>query len=565
MATPEHRDANSQGLPYNGGMSEGAEIREPLRTPTRLSRAQERAATIENANCLNERFSRSAFAWNDEQLDLIRSLPNPILIDFNNVVVNTGRPWVPNPEAKKALRALTKTGTVFVMTDGERDWNLRQQALENFGLWHPGMVLLVGDNTVIRWQASAMGPIEGGKKGAAVEAAARDYLQFSQTFNRVFNEDELLPKPFMGQTLAPLFKRPYDIPIITVRSLDQHDGAGMHVIPVRAFVGKNDYKIHFGSENLPEQTKENFSLAQATTQIVEYYKNFPTEHAMLVEVSPTGPAMIKSGDKVTEGINYLDLDQLLLLEKEGKTQLRPTTLFAIKEIIRKEAGGALPNELVEALGLAGLYWWILYHPETLSTLFLGEAPRSGGLDSSHDAVVTIKVSRYVDHSQIDRLGTRSRFPDTVFPASISLAGVHQGLGRIIATKFNERLHLEEVQVSLKEGEIDTQYKPDLYHVGSYGHSYSIAPTDEGAGVITEAMVRNVGTDKQVTTINVNGRGLEYYLGDEWDKLERTGYRLAGDSKHLKLITPAWSLTVPTSLQRLSTPDLPWVSWGKRSG
>ena len=177
---------------------------------------------LKTAGSLNDYFRGGGSVWEDDSLRLIRNLPRPIVIGFNGVLVNTRRPWVANPEARGAIEKLIKSGSVFVVTTASGDWDLRRQALEDFGLWHPSMVLLTRENLTSRIDAR--------------KAAISDYLSFS---NQELTKAEQTSMMVWEKHLAAVFKKPYLIPIIDDDAFNTSNNPGMLGIQVKTFGGGN--------------------------------------------------------------------------------------------------------------------------------------------------------------------------------------------------------------------------------------------------------------------------------------------------------------------------------------
>ena len=72
---------------------------------------------------------------------LLRQLPNPILVDFNNVLINNEIPFIPNPDALAPFQELKKLGTVIVLTTAD-DWEAVHALLQKFGYWSNDIILI---------------------------------------------------------------------------------------------------------------------------------------------------------------------------------------------------------------------------------------------------------------------------------------------------------------------------------------------------------------------------------------------------------------------------------------
>lgn len=184
-----------------------------------LSRKQEQG-TLETVKILNKKFCVGESPWKEKTLSDIKSLPNPIVLDFNGVLVNHHRPWVPNPKAENFLSSLVKLGTVFIVTNAYGDWDLRQQALGKFGLWHEGMVMMTFQNHNLIRQT----PKEHKQRIQAIE----DFIKLRNLSPANWDKD-------LGKRIAPLFMKTLDVPIIDDYSLATLNNPGMLGIKVQSF------------------------------------------------------------------------------------------------------------------------------------------------------------------------------------------------------------------------------------------------------------------------------------------------------------------------------------------
>lgn len=84
-----------------------------------------------------------------QYVDKFRLLPNPIVVDLNNVIANNPTSDDPdlriNPLARLSLHILRNSGTV-VITTAASDWKAVRDFLKNEGVWTEEMVLMTREN-----------------------------------------------------------------------------------------------------------------------------------------------------------------------------------------------------------------------------------------------------------------------------------------------------------------------------------------------------------------------------------------------------------------------------------
>jgi hypothetical protein len=191
---------------------------------------QEQRFPLETVNLLNKKFSKGESPWKEDTLRELRSLRNPIVLDFNRVLVNQRRPWVANPEAKIFLNDLVNLGTVLVITNNFGDWDLRHRSLKGLNLWHKGMILMTLENCSLTRQTAE----EKERRSKEIDTfmKLRNFPQSDWSYNK-------------GKRVAPLFMKNYDIPIID----DDEDSVvlnnpGMLGIKVQDFTTDGKKLIH---------------------------------------------------------------------------------------------------------------------------------------------------------------------------------------------------------------------------------------------------------------------------------------------------------------------------------
>lgn len=93
---------------------------------------------------LNTAFREGRRASELEVRKQLQQLEFPILVDFNNVLVNNKQPIIPNPDAPAFLEQLSKIGDVVVITTAS-SWERVWQILEEAGMTRQ-VILMVSGN-----------------------------------------------------------------------------------------------------------------------------------------------------------------------------------------------------------------------------------------------------------------------------------------------------------------------------------------------------------------------------------------------------------------------------------
>lgn len=216
---------------------------------------QEKRAVVE---FLNAKFKEGTRA--DEVLDQLRRLKRPVLIDFNNVIADNERVLTLNPQAPEALSKLHASTDIIIVTTAE-NWEYVHTFLVENKLWTDDLILMVPNNYRFMSQHALDGGIN--MSGQAEDQSAikliTEYIEFRKN-----NGMNIEPEMFRGMNvsrkqLAPLFQKPYDIPIIDDGYDAVKDNPGMLGVPVRSFDPKRGrpYQDH--------------TLKDAIDQTLEYY------------------------------------------------------------------------------------------------------------------------------------------------------------------------------------------------------------------------------------------------------------------------------------------------------
>lgn len=226
-----------------------AAIEEQLRVPeTELEKAALR---------INRKFRKGGEAH--EVLDDIRQFPKPIAVDFNNVIVNNTHPLQVNPEAKVFLEGLHEVGNVFIVTSAP-GWEAVNDFLVEHGLWKPEMVLMTAPayEFISQWQ-------EDHPKGIELR---REFVEMAKGLGWNYDEeeeDDLVRAPGY-KAVAPIFGKPFEVPIIDDSYYATNNNPGMFGITVQAWETDEGMQRIYARSN---QGKP--SLAEAVEIVRSHY------------------------------------------------------------------------------------------------------------------------------------------------------------------------------------------------------------------------------------------------------------------------------------------------------
>lgn len=178
-------------------------------------------------DALNQIFARNVPAWDRQTLKLLRSFPRPILVDFNNVLVSQREvPRQANPKAATFLDNLRQVGNVFIST-AYWDFELIRHSLKRFSLWRDDLVVMHAHTwKFLSWddEPKAQGLI-------------REHMEIMQRAGRDYEFDE-----YFGafKPMAPLFGKPFDVPIVDDCPGVTEQNPGLLGICVEGFDGEHD-------------------------------------------------------------------------------------------------------------------------------------------------------------------------------------------------------------------------------------------------------------------------------------------------------------------------------------
>lgn len=195
---------------------------------------------------LNSEFRKNTPAY--EVLDTIRKFPRPILVDFNDVLTNNKEPLQLNPDAPEFLQHLEELGNVFILTTAP-DWEGIQQFMEESGIWTPNIVLMNAPSWFFITQQKENLP-EG-------KTLRTEYLETVRHLGWDIAEEDLIDSR-TSKRVAPIFNKPWKIPIIDDASLATENNPGILGIQVKVW-----------GADLPTWLQENSQDKHSLTKAVE--------------------------------------------------------------------------------------------------------------------------------------------------------------------------------------------------------------------------------------------------------------------------------------------------------
>lgn len=270
---------------------------------------------------------------------------------------------------------------------------------------------------------------------------------------------------------------------------------------------------------------------------------------------------IHTGQRIPKGLIPIDLFcvvQGLLSQSSEQHKRTPATLHGMQERLRSEAGGELPEALINQLGFPGLKWQLVYNPRNLPLFFLGAPRNRKALISFSEATGTVVIDRKLD--------TRNRkvYVDTVRVAGIGQASDYSR--RIMALEYSAHgdKPATEVDVSVSHLEFPEPLDPYSFTAQYYFSSSTEAPSKPGithvytsGGVTTAAMVAGADAHRLLLRGASSDRTSHLRLLDcSYGSVERLGFRIENtDTVHRVLYDPPiqsiglspWRLESPVRL------------------
>jgi hypothetical protein len=190
---------------------------------------------------------------------------------------------------------------------------------------------------------------------------------------------------------------------------------------------------------------------------------------------------------ITDG--PIGLNQLVHLDRDGKTNRDVISLAQVNEMLDKAIGQHMPDELKETImGMDGTTQIILIqHPQSVSLLALGFPSKDSGRADVHDALFIIEVERQ------SIFGNETHF----YPSAVRIGGVDTKTNLPIAVAYVPRrlIDAQPEDLVMRAAQIDVG--TDNTNLGNQKENMTyILPTNTGghwrdarpAGFISNAMI-----------------------------------------------------------------------------
>lgn len=208
---------------------------------------------------INRTFKRGGEAH--EVIEDIRKLPRPIAVDFNNVIANNNSPLALNPDASAFLQGLRQIGNVVIVTSAS-GWEAVQGFLQEHGLWSKDMVLMTAPTYefISQWQ----------EENPKAKELRKEFLVMAQQLGWQYEEDDLVQAP-AGKAVAPIFGKPFEVPIIDDSSFATRHNPGMLGINVQAWETNEEMQRMYERSNQGKPT-----LAEAVELVRNHYSGITT-------------------------------------------------------------------------------------------------------------------------------------------------------------------------------------------------------------------------------------------------------------------------------------------------
>lgn len=189
-------------------------------------------------------------------VDQLRRFPRPIAVDFNNVIANNAPPLQLNPDAPEFLTQLREVGNVFIVTAAD-SWVHVQRFFIEHKLWTQDMVLMTYPSYMFLNEY-------GGYRTEAKNLRAEFNEMARNVYGKEFSEDDLA----RSKRIAPLFCKPWEIPIIDDSYFSTEHNPGMLGIQVKTWEpGQYEPEDRY-NKGLP-------SLPKAVEIVREHYSKIP--------------------------------------------------------------------------------------------------------------------------------------------------------------------------------------------------------------------------------------------------------------------------------------------------
>lgn len=198
--------------------------------------------------------------------ELLRKIEKPILIDFNNVLVNNSQPSIPNPSAIQPFNELEKIGNVVVLTTAG-NWEKTHERLNEFHFWSNKTILIAAPNYVdVIDSGKKMSP-EHKKLISQFQSIAKENNFFGQQ-GIIDSESEIFWKGAgVNKQVAFAFMKPHLIPLIDDFPQATNNNPGIYGIQVIPWYSPGEFG--YGRE----KPKNSIKLSDAVKKVKKFYSN----------------------------------------------------------------------------------------------------------------------------------------------------------------------------------------------------------------------------------------------------------------------------------------------------
>lgn len=214
------------------------------------------AEYLQRAASLNDAFRSGLPAYDADVLSAIRSLHRPIVVDFNGILADSSEPLIVNPQAMDFLSRIRKVGDVVIVTTSS-GWDGIQSFLDQNGLWTDDLILMVKEN----WRFTQEYAGEDEEDNEYDVTYLRDeFVEYRKKIGRPVDAEGFDRNNALGaKHVAPIFNKPFDIPIIDDWNGATQDNPGMFGVLVK----------EFGSHGI--EVYEEDVLSNSAKTVEEYY------------------------------------------------------------------------------------------------------------------------------------------------------------------------------------------------------------------------------------------------------------------------------------------------------
>lgn len=249
---------------------------------------KEKAVTPATVDKINSQLRRGDSLWNVGVLKLLRKLPRPICVDIDGTLATyyhsdgigmpgSKRVYIAAPGAVEAMRELREIGSVVIVTGNNDMWEVRQKGLEEIGLWQPGVVMIDAYNfnpgvTVRKYGRSVTKRRKPLKAYDIMSSKRSNVIDVHYQKKGMSSEfDPLVERRLQWKNMAPVFDKPYDIPIIDDDMWNTDNTPGMLGLLVPTF----EEMVSVGDVSVPRYSNEKgrVTLNEAVKRVKEHYSS----------------------------------------------------------------------------------------------------------------------------------------------------------------------------------------------------------------------------------------------------------------------------------------------------